>query len=583
MIPKEIIEDIRNKADIVAVISEYVQLKKRGKNYLGLCPFHSEKDASFTVSPEKQLFHCFGCNEGGNVFAFIMKMENIGFAEAAEELGAKVGVAVPKAEKRASAKKLNDQFYQVMLLASKYFQSCLEAEIGRPAGEYLKNRGITLKTSKAFNLGFAPPGWDNLFKHLISKGGNPKLIEQTGLILQRAEKNGYYDRFRNRLIIPITDPRGRVIAFGGRSLENEEPKYLNSPDSPVYHKGETLFGLNLSRELIKKSKTAVLVEGYFDLITPYQSGITNIVAGLGTALTINQCKLIARYCDNIVLAYDADSAGGLAAERSVELLRSRGLKVKTAILKGGKDPDEVVSKQGGKGFLDCLNSALPFLDFKIKRIISRHNLEEVESKAAAIREIAAVLGKEKDPFVKREYAKIAAALLKTQADTILTEIKRELNYQNSRRHASRRMIEKPKSKSREAEINVIAMALQNPQTLSIFKERLSLSDFMSADTGKIAEFIFKLDTAENEDLIHTLLESLPDEETKKFLASVLVNEHIGVEGKMVEILNDCIDVIKRERLKEKIEGIKLKIKEAEKLGETEKVSELLSFLKSEIS
>jgi DNA primase len=598
MIPSQIIEEIRNKADIVKIISEYVKIRKRGKNYLGLCPFHSEKDPSFTVSPEKQLFHCFGCNEGGNVFAFIMKIENIGFAEAAQELGAKLGIAVPKVSGSGPSKSEKDKYYQVTLLAAKYFKSCLEDKAGETARSYLKQRGIADRTRDLFGLGFAPPGWDNLFKHLISRGVAPNAIEESGLILAREArlpdgqgKSGYYDRFRNRLIFPVIDHRGRVVAFGGRALGDEEPKYLNSPDTVIYRKGETLFGLNLSKDAIKKSKAAVMVEGNFDLITPFQAGITNLVATMGTALTVHQCKLLARYCDSIVLAFDADSAGGVAAERSIDLLRNQGLRVKVADLSVGKDPDEMVRKQGGEAFKNCLNSALPYLEFKIRRALARHNLKEIEARSRALREIAGILSQEQDAFVQKEYAKLAAPLLKTDADTVLSEIKRSRHYRRGG-DSLRRITQKPSSKLAEAEKNLIALATQNQNTLKIMKEEMQIEDFSLPEAKAVAELLFTADLKEVENPSHFLLDNLPSEETKKFLSQILMKEHLDLnrtgsgqaeEDKREKIVIDCVNVIKSERLKQKIEDLKLEIKEAEKSGKTERVAELLSVLKSEIS
>ncbi|MBU1026449.1 MAG: DNA primase, partial [Candidatus Margulisbacteria bacterium] len=422
MIPSQLIEDIRNKADIVKVVSEYVPLKKRGKNYLGSCPFHSEKDPSFTVSPEKQIFHCFGCGEGGNAFAFLMKIENISFTEAVSELGSKVGVAVPKTANRGPTKSDKDKYFQIMTLAAQHFADNLKSPAAKGVQEYLRQRNISDTTIKQFGLGFALPGWDNLFKHLVAKGAAPENIVKSGLILRRENSSGYYDRFRNRLIFPIANHRGQVVAFGGRTLGEDNPKYLNSPDTPIYHKGETLFGLHLTKNEIKKNRTAVLVEGNFDLITPFQGGINNIVASMGTALTIYQCKLLARHCDTIVLAFDADVAGGLAAERSVELMRNQGLKVKVANLTGGKDPDEIIIKHGIEAFKKILDSSLPFLEFKIKRIFSRYNLNEIEARAKALKEVAAALSQSKDQFVQNEYAKLAAAGLKTTPENIMAEV-----------------------------------------------------------------------------------------------------------------------------------------------------------------
>lgn len=583
MIPSQIIEEIRSKADIVKIISDYVPLRKRGKNYLGLCPFHSEKDPSFTVSPEKQLFHCFGCNEGGNIFAFIMKIENIGFVPAVEEIGAKIGITTPKFSGESSGKTEKDKLYQAILLASQFFKHCLEDQPGEAARLYLQQRGINDKTRALFGLGYAPAGWDNLFKHLIARGASPQLIEKSGLILARENQSGYYDRFRNRLIFPISDQRDRLLAFGGRALGEEEPKYLNSPDSFIYHKGETLFGLNLAKENIRKTRTAILVEGNFDMLTPFQSGINNVVATMGTALTISQCKLLARYCDTTIMAYDADVAGGVAAERSAELLRNEGLKVKVAQLVGGKDPDEIVRNQGAEAFLKHLETALPYLEFKIRRTLSRYNLQEIESKARALREVAGIIGREEDPFIQKEYAKLGAGLLLTDAETLLAEIKRSQHYQGNTRNNLRRVTEKPISKLEEAEKNIVTLALQNAKVLGWLKEQLGAEDFTLPEAKAAIEILLTAELAEGSDPTHFLMHNLPTEEAKKFLSRLLVSEHLSATDKQKEIFEDCLKVMKNEQLKGKMDALKVELKAAEKAGETGKVSELLSALKSEIS
>ncbi len=582
MIPSQLIEDIRNKADIVKVVSEYVALKKRGKNYLGSCPFHSEKDPSFTVSPEKQIFHCFGCGEGGNAFAFLMKIENIGFIEAVEELGSKVNVAVPKTINRGPSKNDKDKYFQIMSLAAKHFADNLESPAAKAVQEYLKQRNISDTTIKQFGLGFALPGWDNLFKYLVAKGAAPENIVKAGLILRRENSSGYYDRFRNRLIFPIANHRGQVVAFGGRTLGEDNPKYLNSPDTPIYHKGETLFGLNLTKNEIKKSRTAVLVEGNFDLITPFQAGVSNIVASMGTALTVSQCKLLARHCDTIVLAFDADIAGGIAAERSVELMRSQGLKVKVASLTGGKDPDEIINKHGAQTFNKILDSSLPFLEFKIKRIFSRYNLNEIEARAKAFREVAAVLSQAKDSFVQNEYAKLAARELKTTPENIMAEVKRLGHYQGAKSKNLRRITAKPSSKVLEAEKSIITLASQDTGALATVKEKLSVEDFNSLEAKAIAGLMLTVDFEDSSKLGHFLLDNLPDEAAKKQLAALLVSDHLPRDRKD-EILDDCITVLKNARVMAKIEDIKQKIKAAEAAGESQKAAELLSALKSEIS
>ncbi|OGC24360.1 DNA primase [candidate division WOR-1 bacterium RIFOXYB2_FULL_42_35] len=582
MIPKELIEEIRSKTDIVKIISEHVQLKKRGKNYVGLCPFHSEKIGSFTVSPEKQIFHCFGCNEGGNAFAFLMKLENIGFMEAVDEVGEKVGIAVPKEGRKPSSKNEQEKLYQVMKLAADFFQDCLQAETGQTAKEYLLKRAISPKTMADFGLGFAPAGWDNLFKHLVSRGVQPSLIEATGLIMAREGNNGYYDRFRERLIFPIVDQRKRVIAFGGRALGNEEPKYLNSPDTLIYHKGETVYGLNLTKENIKKAKTAVLVEGYFDLVTPFQNGINNIAASLGTALTTQQSKLLARYAETVIVAFDADAAGGIATERSVELLRNQNLNVKVAEFSPEKDPDEFINKQGVEAFQKCLADALPYLEYKIKQTLSRHNLQEIEGRSQALGEVARLLSGEKDPFVQKEYAKSTSRLLGTDIDSILAAVERLQQYSKVGLKNLRRVTEKPTSKLIKAEQNIVTLACQSLAALNLVKAELSVQDFNIPETRTIIEKLFETDFDTDHSISHFLLDNLADENIKKFLAGSLINEDLASDENSSTILSDCIKVIKDELFKDKIKILKLEIQAAEKAGNAEKAVELLSQLKSSL-
>jgi DNA primase len=579
MIPAAIIDEIRSKADVVKVISDYVKLRRRGKNYLGLCPFHSEKDPSFTVSPDKQMWHCFGCNLGGNVFSFLMQVENIGFAEAVAELGDRVGVAVPKPSGPSPSKGDKEKLYQIMQLAQKFFQAQLS---GAEAKAYLQKRALTEKTIVQFGLGFALPGWDNLFLHLIARGGAPALIERSGLILARDDQSGYYDRFRNRLVFSISDPRGRVIAFGGRSLGNEEPKYLNSPDTAIYHKGETVYGLHLSKEQIKKNRTAVLVEGFFDLITPFQAGLENMVASLGTALTIAQCKLLTRYCDTVVVAYDADSAGGLAAERSVELLRAQGLKVRVAELSGGKDPDEIIHNQGVSVFKQLIDDALPYLEYKIKTIAARYNLREIESRSQALREIAALLSRESDSFVQAEYTKLAAVTLKVNPDALTAEINRASQARSQIKDSLRRIVAKPASKVEEAEKNLIALAVQNATVLARLKEELRPELFSLPPARSIAELLFTAKLSGAQDAAHFLLDNLPDEEAKLFLARLLVSDHLAAGVQAEAILADCLKVIKQSQTKGRIANLKQELLAAERSGEAGRAAEILAALKNEI-
>ena len=578
MIPNELIEDIRNKSDIVTVISEYVALKKRGRNYLGLCPFHSEKTASFTVSGEKQMFHCFGCGEGGNIFSFLMKIENLGFAEAVAELGEKLGVKVGKPATSVSGSE-KDKIYPALLLAAKFFRAALEAEPGQPARAYLEKRGVGTEAAKSFGLGFAPAAWDNLFKQLIARGVAPELIERAGLTLPRENKDGYYDRFRNRLIFPVCDSRGRVIAFSGRALDNSEPKYLNSPDTPVYRKGDTIFGLHLSKEAIKKARAAVLVEGNLDAVSAWQGGILNIAAPLGTALTAQQCKLLARFTDTIVLAFDADAPGEAAAERSAEIIRSQGMKVKIVSFTGAKDPDELIRQAGAGAFQQAIEQALPFLEFKLRRVLSRYNLANIEARSQALREAAGILNSEPDSFAQKEYAGLAAGLLKIDAETVLAEVKRQGYYNRSGEKNLRRVTEKPGDRRASAEKKLIALAAGSAGNLLAIKQELTPGDFTVPEAGRIAALLFEQAFGGTGELSHLILGQLSNEADKQYLSGAVLSEHLDNPE---AVLRDCVAVIKGDGVRGRIAGLKDALREAERVNDGPKIAELITALNNEI-
>ncbi len=579
MIPPEVIDDIRNRSDIVTVISEYVALKKRGRNYLGLCPFHSEKTASFTVSAEKQMFHCFGCGEGGNIFSFLMKIENIGFAEAVAELGEKLGVKVGKPLAGSVSTSEKEKLYSVMLLAAKFFRAAFEADPGKPARDYLEGRGVKADAAKTFGLGFAPAAWDSLFKHLIARGAAPELIERAGLTLPRENKDGYYDRFRNRLMFPVCDSRGRVIAFSGRSLDSSEPKYLNSPDTPVYRKGDTLFGLNLAKDHIKKEKFAVLVEGNLDAVTVHQSGVLNVAAPLGTALTAAQCKLLPRPADTIVLAFDADAAGEAAAERSAEIIRSQGMKVKVVSFTGAKDPDELIRKQGAESFRTAIDQALPYLEFKLRRLISKFNLNDIEARGQALKESAKLLSAEPDAFTQKEYAKLAAGLLKVDGEALQAEIKRQGYYGGGSDKNLRRVTEKPGSRRAAAEQKLIALAVDSEAGLKALREELTADDFRTPAAAAVAKVLFGETPAAGGNLSQFVLDKLADEAVRNYLTGAVLSEHLEKPG---EIMRDCVAVIRSESARGRVNDLKEALRAAEQAGDAAKAAEIISAIKNEI-
>ncbi len=380
---QEIIDRVRESNDIVDLISEFVPLKKRGKNYMGLCPFHPEKKPSFSVSPDKQVYYCFGCGQGGNAITFLMNHEKIGFTEAVRTLAKRASITLP--QKRIDRKKMEafDKLYFVNQIASQFFQNSLNHKsMGKRARDYLLKRGLKNETVESFGIGYAPPGWEGLIRYAKTKEVDLRILNSAGLVAESEKKEGYYDRFRDRLIFPIFNLSGRILGFGGRVLKEEaEPKYLNSPETPIYQKGKVLYGLNFSKEIIRENNSAVVVEGYMDLISLYQAGMKNVVASSGTAFTSEQARLLSRYAEKVFLLFDSDSAGRKAALRSVDFLFDSGLDVLVMDLPSGEDPDSFVKKYGVKSLLEKKKEAKSFIDFKVESIgdkFSRLSLPEQE-------------------------------------------------------------------------------------------------------------------------------------------------------------------------------------------------------------
>jgi DNA primase len=389
-IPEQKIDEIRNSADIVDIISGYVQLKKRGKNFIGLCPFHQEKTPSFTVSEDKQIYHCFGCGNGGNVFKFLMEFKNISFVEAVEEIADHLGMKI-QYDKEVYDEKQNEleEFYEVNLLAARFFSdSLLKSSEGEEAREYLKNRGIKLQTQRTFGIGYAPYGWDNFLFHAKENKIDLTKAKTLGLI-DINEKGEYYDKFRHRVIFPIFSPNGRVIAFGGRILEKRDDiaKYLNSPESPVYSKRRSLYGLFHSKDDIRKLDRAILVEGYMDLVSLFQAGVKNVVASSGTSLTEEQVQLLSRFTKNIIILFDADPAGQRASIRSIEILLKQNFEVKVITLPQGEDPDSFISKYGKEKFESLVHSAKNFLEYQTAQFEEQGMFDDPAKATEAIREL----------------------------------------------------------------------------------------------------------------------------------------------------------------------------------------------------
>ena len=381
---EDFIAELRSKADIVALVSEYVRLRKTGKRYVGLCPFHREKTPSFSVDPDKQLFYCFGCGEGGNIFSFLMKIENVGFPEAVEELAQKVGLDLPKAVLSPEAQRRKteaDSLRKALEFAQNRYRAMLFSAQGEIALKYLESRGLSRSTIDLFQLGYAPGEWEFIARLGPGAGVKARHLELSGLIVERERKKGtYYDRFRNRIMFPIWNGRGDLVGFAGRAVGDEMPKYLNSPDTPLFRKGKELYALHLARPAIKSLGKVGVMEGYMDVISMFQKGVNYVVAGMGTAFSTEQARTLLLLCDDVVLSYDQDEAGKRAVRRSIEVLREAGGRSRVVVFSGAKDPDEFVQKYGADKFKELMENAAPDIRFIYDEAIRSTDIGTVEGK-----------------------------------------------------------------------------------------------------------------------------------------------------------------------------------------------------------
>jgi len=444
-IPEQKIEEIRNTASIVDIISGYVQLKKRGKNFIGLCPFHQEKTPSFTVSDDKQIYHCFGCGNGGNIFKFLMEFKNISFVEAVEEVAEYLGIKI-QYDKGVYEDKQNEleEYYEINILAARYFSdSLLKSNEGEEAREYLKKREIKLQTQRSFGIGYAPYGWGNFLLHARENKADLIKAKSLGLI-DINEKGEYYDKFRHRIIFPIFSPNGRVIAFGGRTLEKRDDiaKYLNSTESQIYSKRKSLYGLFQSKEEIRKLDRAILVEGYMDLISLYQAGVKNVVASSGTSLTEEQVQLLSRFTRNIIILFDADPAGQKASLRSIETLLKQNFDVKVITLPRGEDPDSFIIKYGKDKFDELVYSSKNFLEYQTAQFEEEGMFEEPAKATLAIRELVRTLSLVDDELKRNLLLKSISKKFNLREKLVESELISFLNLQNQRPDTRERMTNK---------------------------------------------------------------------------------------------------------------------------------------------
>ena len=575
-IPDEKIEEIRRRADIASLVGEYVTLKKAGRNYLGLCPFHREKTPSFTVSPDKQMFYCFGCSEGGNVFSFLMKLNQLTFPEAVRHLAKKVGVVIPERTMSREEKErysLAEQIRQVNELAAGFFTKTLQSPVGEGAREYLRKRGIGESAIRTFRLGFSPEGWRHLDEFLEKKGVSPKLAEQAGLLVERTGKlQGHYDRFRGRVMIPIEDVDGHVIAFGGRVMGTDEPKYMNSPESVVYTKGKTLYGLARTREAIREKGFALLVEGYFDLIALWNAGIPNVAAILGTALTRAQVDLIRRYTARVAAVFDPDEAGRKALARSLELFLAGNIHARAVILPDGQDPDDFIRIHGREKMDEVVAKAWPMADYYIEQILGgRGTLEEERDR---LKEAVSFLGRIEDNIERNLFIKKVAEALDVDQEVLKTEVLRTRSHSPSAVPA-----ELPRrttaAEMDPSELSLIRIMLEYPAKVSTVRESAVLASFRTEELKSLGEKLLAVDRDGRiiQD-VSSLVGRLAEGSLREKLLALLVEESPYTEELIDRLMDDTIRKIRERSNKERSKTLTRKIKEAERAGNGEVVDRL---------
>jgi len=555
-IPDELIDEIRSANDIVAVISERIQVKKAGRNYRALCPFHQEKSPSFNINPERQIYHCFGCGAGGNVITFLMEHDKLSFLDAIRELADRAGIRLPERSGGIEGGGQDDPVYRANAAAQSYFRSSLLSPAGKEALQYVRDRGVSEETSETFGLGYAPPGWDGLLRTARKEGLSDRLLEEAGLAIAR-ESGGHYDRFRDRVTFPLSVSAGRIVGFGGRAMGDAEPKYLNSPETRVYQKGRYLYGLREARRAMRGAREVILVEGYMDVLSLYQSGFTNVVASSGTALTREQAKTISRYADKVFIAYDGDAAGVAAATRAAEELVRFGLKVRVVSFPEDADPDSLLREKGPDALREGLASARDFIDF----LVDRTPADTPEERESAARRLLSIVARVEDPIVADlMLEKIADALSIRRA--AVTRAFAAMGADGAERRRAERLRGRDDAPViEEAELSaqkgLLSLVVAGGAVARAVREAVTPEIFSDSTARSLAERLWEADDVD----VAALLSSLDDPEEIGLISELAVLSSDVSDG--ARLRDDYVRTIERSRIRTRIHTIDRAIETAE--------------------
>ena len=573
-IPENIIDEVRDRTDIVEVVSKFVSIKKVGKNFKGLCPFHSEKTPSFTVSSEKRIYHCFGCGAGGNVFKFVMEVQNISFVDAVQQFAESAGVPIPipnkgnlndpKYQEREALKKANE-------LATNYFQSLFkESEKGLAARDYLKGRHFDGEILDQYKIGWAIPEWRGLTNHLRKTSKlSRKTVLQSGLVIEKEEGSNIYDRFRGRVIFPIQDAHGSVIGFGGRAIsESDQPKYLNSPETPLYQKSQVLFGMNLAKQAIRKEDQAILVEGYLDQMRATQYGVLNTVATCGTALTAKQAAMLRNYASSVVMVFDSDNAGRDAADKGFEVLQEKGLQVKIVFLPEGKDPDSYIHENGVEKFLEKIKTAKPYMESYIDGVITRKNGNSTSELAKMANQVVPMLKKVQNLVERNGLVEYFSSEAKIDDAAFLMELKKSFSKNQSRVE----VLETKTDSVLRLERHLVQLILSDKETAQKVLHAVNPEDFSSSVLRTIAITCSQKIQKDESIEIDKLIDNTDNPEAKDLLTKLGLEplEFDSVE----KSVTDCIKKFNSFNLKSKIKIYKKQRNEANIAGQTERSNEI---------
>lgn len=572
------VDQVRNAADIVRVVGEYVRLRKAGANYLGLCPFHSEKTPSFSVHEGKQFFHCFGCHASGDVFKFVQQMEHVTFPESLKLLANKFGVPIPEMKSSAEADenaKERQQLLEINQEATAIFKRNLASGgEGRQALGYLKSRGVSDAAIEAFDLGYAAGNSDFLLRQLRSKF-SMELLQKSGLVQISDRDGSYFDRFRRRIIFPIRNEAGKIIAFGGRIMGEGQPKYLNSPESPLYSKSRTLYGFSHARKTIQDKKMAILVEGYMDCIALHQAGVTNAVASCGTSLTEMQAKLLGRFAEGIVVNFDPDLAGASATLRSLNIFLENGFKIRVLALPGKEDPDEYVKKQGVEAYCSLLDKAPTYFDYLLELARQANNLRTIEGKVAAVESMLPYLVRLSNRIERLEQTKKVAEYFHVEESNIREELKRAATHNREKLEISKTNFARQELKPLEKYL-LRAILENEPAAVKLRQKLLESEDFKGLPSEPVFRAILELHKEKRAIDINALENRLTEASERDFLNQALFAQLDWVQAQ------GSLERIAQLHIKQEIASLQKQIEEADKSKDFQRLATLLA-MKSELS